>query len=48
MSKQVQSIILTIISFGSFGSLLFNDELNDMEQTNPKLIQGMKLVLNLV
>ena len=42
MSK-LQSIIMMIIGFDSFESAIFNDELNDMEQTNPKLIQGMKL-----
>ena len=40
---KLQPIILMIISFDSFGSVIFNDGLNDMEQTNPKLIQGMKL-----
>ena len=42
MSK-LQLIIMMIIGFDSFESAIFNDGLNDMEQTNPKLIQGMKL-----
>ena len=32
-----------IIKFDLFGSVIFNNGFNDMEQTNPKLIQGMKL-----
>ena len=32
-----------IINFNLFGSVVFNNGFNDMEQTNPKLIQGMKL-----
>ena len=40
---KLQPIILMIISFDSFGSVIFNDGLNDMEQTNPNLIQGIKL-----
>ena len=44
MMFKLQSIILMIISFGLLDSVIFNnDGLNDMEQTNPKLIQGMKL-----
>ena len=33
-------MILMIISFDSFGAVILNDKLNDMEQTNLKLIQG--------
>ena len=40
---KLHPIILMIISFDSFGSVIFNDGLNDMEQTNPNLIQGIKL-----
>ena len=40
---KLQPIILMIMSFDSFGSVIFNDGLNDMEQTNPNLIQGIKL-----
>ena len=30
-----------IIKFDLFGSVVFNNEFNNMEQTNPKLIQGI-------
>ena len=43
MMSILQSIIFMIIRLDLFGAVILDNELNDMVQTNLKLIQGMKL-----
>ena len=43
MMSILQSIIFMIIRLDLFGAVILDIELNDMAQTNLKLIQGIKL-----